>query len=81
MFYFGSHTRCPVCGTGRLSRLGERDRIDRMHRTLFQFVRFPFGARLYHCRICRVQFYDRRTCRNDAPLPAGPVTDTARSDA
>jgi len=63
MFYFAKVTRCPLCGTQRLRRLTVRDGIDRMHRNLFTYTHRLFGARLFHCRFCRVQFYD---------IPKGP---------
>jgi hypothetical protein len=63
MFYFAKATRCPSCGTQRLRRLTVRDGIDSMHRNLFTFTHRLFGARLYHCRFCRIQFYD---------IPRGP---------
>ena len=58
MFYFAEETRCPLCGTARLNRLAQPDGIDPMYWNLFQFVRRHFGVRLYHCRYCRIQFYD-----------------------
>jgi hypothetical protein len=58
MFYFAERTRCPLCGTLRLNRLAGPDGIDRMHWNLFYVVRRRFDMRLYHCRYCRIQFYD-----------------------
>lgn len=59
--YLGDYPRCPRCGTYRLSRLVTRDRIDAMYRSIFSFAQGLFGARLYHCRYCRIQFYDMRS--------------------
>jgi DNA-directed RNA polymerase subunit RPC12/RpoP len=61
--HFGPHTRCPHCGTHRLSRLREPDRIDPMHSGFLNWLERLAGGRLFHCRYCRIQFYDRR------PLP------------
>ncbi|MGA2737350.1 MAG: hypothetical protein ABSG65_07845 [Bryobacteraceae bacterium] len=58
--YLGDYPRCPRCGTYRLTRLATRDKIDRMHRGLVNFAQYAWGADLYHCRYCRIQFYDVR---------------------
>ncbi|MFB3828906.1 MAG: hypothetical protein ACE15B_19220 [Bryobacteraceae bacterium] len=58
LFYFESRNRCPLCGTEKLRKLNEPDNIDRMHRNLFTLLRPIFRARLFHCRFCRIQFYD-----------------------
>ena len=58
MFYFAEWTRCPLCGTTRLNRLAGPDGIDHMCWNLFNLVHKRFGIRLYHCRYCRIQFYD-----------------------
>src|ERR1700691_81686 len=51
---------CPVCGTERLQLRSEPDRIDRLQQTPSDRVRRLFTAdmQLYHCRVCRLQFYD-----------------------
>jgi hypothetical protein len=58
--YLGDFPRCPRCGTYRLTRLATRDRIDKMLKGPINFAQFLWGADLYHCRYCRVQFYDVR---------------------
>ena len=58
--YMGDYPRCPLCGTYRLTRLAERDHIDPMYKGPFNLAQRIFGADLYHCRYCRIQFYDRR---------------------
>lgn len=58
--YLGDYPRCPRCGTYRLTRLSERDKIDKMKKGLINFAQFLLRADLYHCRYCRVQFYDVR---------------------
>ena len=40
--------------------MATRDKIDPMRRGLVNFVQYAWGADLYHCRYCRVQFYDVR---------------------
>ena len=80
-FYnFGPFARCPRCGTFRVSRLRERDRIDGFHRSAVGMVRSLLGAPLCHCRFCRVQFYDRRALQRDEPKAEGPAINTASSD-
>ena len=58
--YLGDYPRCPRCGTYRLTRLATRDRIDTMYKSFFSHAQRVFGAALYHCRYCRLQFYDLR---------------------
>jgi len=58
--YLGDYPRCPRCGTYRLTRLASRDKIDQMQKGPVNFAQFLWGADLYHCRYCRVQFYDVR---------------------
>ena len=52
--------RCPSCGSERLQLRTERDHIDRLYQTPSDMVRRLFAAdmQLYHCRVCRLQFYD-----------------------
>jgi len=58
--YLGDYPRCPHCGTYRLTRLATRDKIDQMQKGPLNFAQFLLGANLYHCRYCRLQFYDMR---------------------
>jgi DNA-directed RNA polymerase subunit RPC12/RpoP len=69
--YLGDYPRCPRCGTYRLTRLATPDKIDSMLKGLINFVQYAWGADLYHCRYCRVQFYDVR--KPVAPEIAGPT--------
>jgi DNA-directed RNA polymerase subunit RPC12/RpoP len=85
--HFGPAARCPKCGTYRIVRLKAPDKIDsRYHGILNLFERMA-GGHLYHCRFCRIQFYDRRKLAADeakpnAAAPAGAETpQDARSDA
>jgi len=52
--------RCPSCGSEKLQLRTERDHIDRLYQTPTDMVRRLFVAdmQLYHCRVCRLQFYD-----------------------
>jgi DNA-directed RNA polymerase subunit RPC12/RpoP len=59
-YHFGAGPRCPVCGSYRITRLRAPDRIDPMRTGFFNFLERIRRGRLYHCRFCRVQFYDRR---------------------
>ena len=60
-YHFGPSCRCPICGSYRVAKLKERDRIDKMHRGLLNLMERMAGhSRLFHCRWCRLQFYDRR---------------------
>ncbi len=71
--HLGPHCRCPRCGTLRVTRLKERDHIDPLNTGILNFLERLAGGRLYHCRFCRVQFYDRRSlapeisAREEAP--------------
>lgn len=61
LWYFDGPARCPLCGTEKLRRLAELDRIDPLIWNLYRpFASFPsFAMHLCHCRFCRIQFYDR----------------------
>jgi hypothetical protein len=65
-YHFGVHCRCPRCGTLRVTHLRERDHIDKMETGFLNLLERLAGGKLYHCRFCRVQFYDRR---DTAALP------------
>jgi len=65
-YHLGPHCRCPRCGTLQLVRLKKRDRIDGMHHGFLNLVERLAGGRLIHCRLCRLQFYDRRVLASEA---------------
>src|SRR6476646_2200760 len=65
-YYLGDQARCPRCGTFRLRALAEKDHIDRMLRTVMNAWHRMTGGHLYHCRYCRIQFYDKRPLAEDA---------------
>ena len=56
----GKAARCPNCGTFRIKQLKEPDRIDPMHIGLLNWLEKLAGGKLFHCRYCRIQFWDRR---------------------
>jgi hypothetical protein len=66
--HFGNRCRCPRCGTYRITKLKERDKIDKMESGFLNLLERWMGGNLYHCRYCRVQFYDRRKY-----IPAPPA--------
>jgi hypothetical protein len=51
---------CPDCGRARLKRYQNSDRIERRSQTLWSTLSQLLGGKLYHCPLCRVQFYDLR---------------------
>ncbi len=56
----GPYANCPKCGSVNLSILRSPDFVDEMDLNPFRNMRRLFGARLYHCWRCRLQFYDLR---------------------
>ena len=75
---YARYAACPECGTERVKRLIRRDRIDRMSDVPWSTIQRHLGGKLFHCVLCRLQFYD---CRKQAPSPLaflpGPVTTPA----
>jgi len=55
---FQKYAHCPQCGTPRLSKLSKYDRIDRKSSSWFRKLLGLFGAPIYHCTFCRLQFRD-----------------------
>ncbi len=76
-YHFGPNARCPRCGTFRLSRLRERDPIDKMAWGILNVMERMAGGRLFHCCFCRVQFYDRRPLAEK--IPADRLTEEVAS--
>jgi hypothetical protein len=65
--------RCPHCGTFRVSRLKERDRIGGMRKGPVNFVKRTSGGKLADCRYWRLQFYGRCPLAPEAgEAAAGP---------
>ena len=71
-YHLGPACRCPLCGSQRMVRLKERDRIDPFHHGFLNLLERMAGGTLYHCRWCRVQFYDRRKLASELPVPKPP---------
>jgi hypothetical protein len=66
-YHLGPTSRCPICGTYRVVRLKQRDKIDRMHSGFLNLVERVLGhSRLFHCRWCRLQYYDHRPLASDS---------------
>jgi hypothetical protein len=65
----GPACRCPVCGTYRVARLKTPDRIDRFQRGFLNYLERLAGGKLYHCRFCRIQFFDRRPLITEISSP------------
>jgi ribosomal protein S27AE len=57
---FQKYTFCPECGTSRLSKRSKYDRIDRKSDSVVRRFLGIFGAPIYHCTFCRLQFRDYR---------------------
>lgn len=80
-YHLGPHARCPSCGTYRIVRLKERDKIDPMYMGFLNALERAAGGRLFHCRYCRCQFYDRRPLATDSvPIEGQPGHATSRRD-
>jgi len=54
------YAACPKCGWYDLVLQTRRDRIDKLNRNPFRLLQWLFGAPLYRCAHCRLQFYDLR---------------------
>jgi hypothetical protein len=83
-YHLGPSCRCPLCGTYRVVRLKQPDKIDRKHGGFLNLLeRFAGGGRLFHCRWCRLQFFDRRGLAPEAkgPAPEAAVVQEAEKTA
>lgn len=70
-YHFGPHARCPRCGTFRVVKLKEPDKIDPRFGGFLAFLeRLAGGGKLFHCRYCRIQFHDRRRLASEIESPA-----------
>lgn len=73
-YHFGGGPRCPQCGSFRISKLRAPDRIDPMRSGFLNLMERLGHGKLYHCRFCRVQFYDRREPEaNETPAVSTPA--------
>jgi hypothetical protein len=72
-----------LCGTYRVVRLKQPDKIDRKHHGFLNLVERVAGkGRLFHCRWCRLQFFDRRDVSselNDAKPTAGIMREAEKT--
>jgi hypothetical protein len=59
-FHLGDRPRCPKCGTYRISKLKSPDTIDSFQTGFLNAMERMAGGGIYHCKFCRLQFYDRR---------------------
>ena len=80
-YHLGPEARCPKCGTLRVTKLKERDKIDGMHTGVLNLVERFLGGSLHHCRFCRLQFYDRRKTAARASEPVEPPSERNITDA
>ncbi len=77
-YHFGPSCRCPLCGSYRVSRLKQPDKIDRKHGGFLNLLeRLAGKGRLFHCRWCRLQFFDRRALAADTKTTT-PETEDLR---
>lgn len=73
LYHLGPSCRCPVCGSNRVSKLKSPDRIDRFHGGFLNLLeRIASRGQLFHCRWCRLQFYDRRRLHSEINRPEAP---------
>jgi DNA-directed RNA polymerase subunit RPC12/RpoP len=63
--HLGKSARCPKCGTYRIVKLKEPDHIDPMHTGPLNLLERLVGGKLFHCRYCRIQFFDRRRLHSE----------------
>ncbi len=58
--YFKWTTRCPCCGGAVLEKRVKADKVDRLLWNPYRLAQRLLGGGLFHCELCRVQFYDLR---------------------
>jgi uncharacterized protein with PIN domain len=63
VFLFSKYARCIQCGSSEVARLAKPDRVDQFTTNWLGLAPRYFGAPLYRCSPCRVQFYDWRQVR------------------
>ncbi len=79
-YHLGPECRCPKCGTYRVSKLRERDKIDPLHTGLLHLLERLMGGALHYCCFCRLQFYDRRKLAPRGAAAAAPAAVTSPQD-
>jgi len=80
-YHFGPIPRCPKCGTLRITKLKSPDRIDPMHTGFLNFLERSAGGALFHCKFCRLQFYDRRRMPDKTAPAEGEAEKVAEASA
>jgi DNA-directed RNA polymerase subunit RPC12/RpoP len=78
-YHLGPSCRCPICGTYRVVRLKQPDKIDKKHGGFLNMLeRLAGKGRLFHCRWCRLQFFDRRVLATDVKVPMPAEAEVVR---
>ncbi len=80
-YHLGEKCRCPKCGTYRISMLREPDTIDPFNKGLLNWLEKLAGGRIFHCKFCRLQFYDRRKTPKELSLREAKVANLAGAPA
>ena len=79
-FYLSRYTRCIRCSSHRVRRQKHRDRIDFMSRRVISLVLRLTGAPLNRCPACRLQYYDWRPIKVQAPTPVEAPVQVPQAD-
>ena len=67
VFLFSKYARCIQCGSSStIAQLAKPDRVDHFTTNRWGLVQGLFGAPVYRCSPCRIQFYDWRRLRQSA---------------
>jgi DNA-directed RNA polymerase subunit RPC12/RpoP len=77
----GKAARCPKCGTFRIKQLKEPDQIDPMHTGVLNMIEKMVGGKLFHCRFCRIQFWDRRRLQSEVLADEAAAAKEAEDEA
>jgi hypothetical protein len=77
----GKAARCPKCGTFRIKQLKEPDQIDPMHTGMLNMLEKMVGGKLFHCRFCRIQFWDRRRMQSEILADEAAAAKEAEGEA
>jgi DNA-directed RNA polymerase subunit RPC12/RpoP len=77
-YHLGPHSRCPMCGSYRIVKLRYPDHIDRMQTGFLNLLeRIAGKGKVFHCRWCRLQFYDRRPLADSQKMAESTPAPTA----
>ncbi len=58
--FFSLHVCCPRCGTFELRTFSKIDHIESIYNNPISRIQQLFGATLWYCHWCRMQFFDFR---------------------